>query len=176
MADLPQAMLWQNYLSPGLRRPDPMRPGTMGPSPRRPVTGKSCKHHTFPIPACFAESPPSTRLASVPLVTGTLLQRTYTQTLKTLFISPPHILQIHSLQYALGQGPSKAVAQAWQCVSSSNRDQHYSKGTPVPGRGKDNHTHQSNCGGHTHQGKLLRGQHRESMGHFGGIASFKHLV
>ena len=40
---------------------------------------------------------------------------------------------------------SRAVSQAWQCVSCPKQSQYHSKVTPAPGRGEGNHTHQSDC-------------------------------
>lgn len=53
--------------------------------------------------------------------------------------------QTRLLQCTLGLTPSKVVMQAWQCTSSYDRGQHYSKVTSALGTGKDQHTPQSNC-------------------------------
>ena len=60
-------------------------------------------------------------------------------------VSTTCALWICPLRYTLGSRPSKAVPQAWQCASSPNRSQHHATVTPALGRGKDNHTHQSDC-------------------------------
>ncbi|XP_034517504.1 UPF0462 protein C4orf33 homolog isoform X2 [Ailuropoda melanoleuca] len=68
---------------------------------------------------------------------------------EALYPVPQHELQqgqkpdLHTLQHAFGKNPSKVKPRAWQCSSSPNRGQYHAKATLAPGRGEDNHTHQS---------------------------------
>ena len=59
----------------------------------------------------------------------------------------PIALLTWPLQYALGQSPSKVMAQAWQGAGSPNKAKHYCKETPpAPENGEDNYTYQSDYG------------------------------